>query len=92
VVSLRASSRWAGGQYRRRAAAAGVVSVAGPEAIYGLNQPRAAFWAALTFLAYLQFAAALLNLCPIPGLDGYGMAEPYLPEGIRRVGARLRLL
>lgn len=68
----------------------GVVSVAGPEAIYGLDEPRAAFWAALTFLAYLQVATALLNLCPIPGLDGYGMAEPYLPERTRRVGASLR--
>lgn len=68
----------------------GVVSVAGPAGIYGLDPPQAAFWAALTFLAYLQVATALLNLCPIPGLDGYGMAEPYLPENIRRVGASLR--
>lgn len=68
----------------------GVVALAGPEAIYGLEEPRAPFWAALTFLAYLQVATALLNLCPIPGLDGYGMVEPYLPEGIRRVGASLR--
>lgn len=68
----------------------GLVSLAGPEAIYGLDEPQAAFWAALTFLAYLQVATALLNLCPIPGLDGYGMAEPYLPERIRRVGAGIR--
>lgn len=68
----------------------GVVSVAGPEAIYGLDEPQAAFWAALTFLAYLQVATALLNLCPIPGLDGYGIAEPYLPENIRRAGASIR--
>jgi Zn-dependent protease len=68
----------------------GVVSVAGPEAIYTLDEPRAAFWAALTFLAYLQVATALLNLCPIPGLDGYGMAEPYLPDNIRRAGASIR--
>jgi len=65
-------------------------SLAGPEAIYGLDEPRAAFWAALTFLAYLQVATALLNLCPIPGLDGYGIAEPYLPANIRRAGARIR--
>lgn len=68
----------------------GVVAFAGPEAIYGLDEPRAAFWAALTFLAYLQVATALLNLCPIPGLDGYGIAEPYLPAGIRRAGAKIR--
>lgn len=68
----------------------GVVSLAGPDAIYRLDEPRAAFWSALTFLAYLQVATALINLCPIPGLDGYGIAEPYLPEGVRRAGAKIR--
>jgi Zn-dependent protease len=39
------------------------------------------FWSALSFLGFLQFSAAVLNLLPIPGLDGYGIIEPYLaPE------------
>jgi Zn-dependent protease len=36
------------------------------------------FWAALAFLGFLQVSAAVLNLLPIPGLDGYGIIEPYL--------------
>lgn len=36
-------------------------------------------WAALAFLAFLQVTATVLNLLPVPGLDGYGIIEPYLP-------------
>jgi Zn-dependent protease len=44
------------------------------------------FWSALAFLAFLQITALLLNLIPIPGLDGYGALEPYLnPETQRAV-------
>ncbi len=38
------------------------------------------FWSALSYLAFLQVTAALLNLLPIPGLDGFGIVEPYLPR------------
>lgn len=38
------------------------------------------FWSGVYFLAFLQVTAALLNLLPIPGLDGFGIAEPYLPR------------
>ncbi|GAA3948020.1 site-2 protease family protein [Actinomadura viridis] len=38
------------------------------------------FWAGLAFLAFLQVTAAVLNLLPIPGLDGFGIIEPYLPR------------
>ena len=42
------------------------------------------FWAGLSFLGFLQVSAAILNLLPIPGLDGYGIIEPYLsPETVR---------
>ena len=37
-----------------------------------------AFWGAMAFLAFLQMTAAVLNLLPIPGLDGYGALEPHL--------------
>lgn len=40
------------------------------------------FWSALSFLAFLQVTAALLNLLPVPGLDGFGIIEPYLPRRI----------
>jgi len=36
------------------------------------------FWAALAFLAFLQFTATVLNLLPIPGLDGGNMLRPWL--------------
>jgi Zn-dependent protease len=36
------------------------------------------FWAAWAFLAFLQLTAALLNLVPIPGVDGGNMLRPWL--------------
>lgn len=43
------------------------------------------FWAAWAFLAFLQVTAALLNLLPIPGVDGGNMLRPWLsPEWGRR--------
>ena len=45
------------------------------------------FWAAIAFLAFLQVTAAVLNLLPIPGLDGYGILEPWLPATWRRQAA-----
>ncbi|MEV5506894.1 site-2 protease family protein [Streptomyces orinoci] len=39
---------------------------------------------ALAFLALLQVSAAILNLLPVPGLDGYGIIEPWLSYGVRR--------
>jgi len=45
---------------------------------------RGFFVAAVTYLGFLQIAAVVLNLLPIPGLDGYGILEPYLPVGLRR--------
>ncbi|TGB05979.1 site-2 protease family protein [Streptomyces sp. MZ04] len=39
---------------------------------------------ALGFLALLQVTAAILNSLPIPGLDGYGVIEPWLSHKIRR--------
>ena len=37
-------------------------------------------WAGLAFLALLQISAVLLNLLPIPSLDGYGILSPWLPS------------
>ncbi|MQY06783.1 site-2 protease family protein [Actinomadura macrotermitis] len=44
------------------------------------HKEHAVFWAGLAFLGFLQVTAALLNLLPIPGLDGFGIVEPYLPR------------
>lgn len=36
------------------------------------------FWSGVGFLAFLQVTALVLNLLPVPGLDGYGALEPHL--------------
>ena len=40
-------------------------------------------WPGLAFLALLQVMAAVLNLVPLPPLDGYGILAPFLPSSIR---------
>ena len=42
---------------------------------------------ALAFLAFLQATALILNLLPVPGLDGFGVLRPFLPAAIAK-GAR----
>jgi Zn-dependent protease len=37
---------------------------------------------ALTLLAFLQATALILNLLPVPGLDGFNALRPYLPPQI----------
>lgn len=44
----------------------------------------------LMFLVFIQFALTVLNLIPIPGLDGYGIIEPHLPEDLQRMLLPLR--
>ncbi|MFI1563238.1 site-2 protease family protein [Streptomyces sp. NPDC020490] len=39
---------------------------------------------ALAFLALLQVTAAILNFLPVPGLDGYGVLEPWLSYKVKR--------
>lgn len=46
-------------------------------------------WSALAMLAFLQITAAVLNLLPVPGLDGYGAVEPYLSARTRRSMAQV---
>jgi Zn-dependent protease len=42
------------------------------------------FWGAVAFLGFLQITGAVLNLLPIPGLDGYGALEPRLSPETQR--------
>ena len=75
-----------------------LVSLAGPAANLVLaivllaatrlffDSGHAVFWSAVAFLGFLQITGLLLNLLPIPGLDGYGALEPHLsPETQRAV-------
>lgn len=50
-------------------------------------QNRPEFWGAVAFLAFLQVTALLLNLLPLPGLDGYGILAPFLPIRWQEIGA-----
>ena len=44
----------------------------------------------LSALALIQVLAFVLNILPVPGLDGFGVLEPFLPESARRAAARVR--
>lgn len=73
-----------------------LVSLAGPSAnlVLGIvllvatkmfwDPAHSVFWAGVAFLGFLQVTALVLNLLPIPGLDGYGAVEPHLSPATRR--------
>ncbi|HEY7175987.1 MAG TPA: site-2 protease family protein [Micromonosporaceae bacterium] len=42
------------------------------------------FWSAVAYLAFFQVMAAILNLLPIPGLDGGNAVYPWLNNEYRR--------
>lgn len=77
-----------------------MVSLAGPLAnlavgvllIAAVNvfEPAPGLTAALSFLALLQIFAFVLNILPVPGLDGWGAIEPYLSPEAQRFGAKVR--
>jgi Zn-dependent protease len=51
-------------------------------------EARPALYAAVAFLAFLQLTGLVLNLLPVPGLDGWGIIEPWLPRDWREFGIR----
>ncbi len=46
--------------------------------------------AALTYLAMLQILTFIINILPIPGLDGWGAIEPWLPYQAQEFGRKVR--
>ena len=76
-----------------------LVSLAGPAAnlllaVLLLTLTRLLFdpehwvlWAGVSFLGFLQIMAVVLNLLPIPGLDGYDALEPHLSAETQRAVA-----
>lgn len=44
----------------------------------------------LSYLALVQVLAFLLNILPVPGLDGFGAIEPYLSYDARRLANTVR--
>jgi Zn-dependent protease len=51
---------------------------------------HARFWCGVAFLGFLQATAAVLNLLPVPGLDGYAIIEPYLDPDTQRFGEKIK--
>ncbi|MFI6097281.1 site-2 protease family protein [Lentzea sp. NPDC051213] len=77
-----------------------LVSLAGPisnlligvilAGIVALFSPPAALSAAISYLALLQVFAFVLNILPIPGLDGWGVLEPFMSYQAQQFGAKAR--
>lgn len=53
------------------------------------NENHLNFMSAVAYLAMLQIMAGILNLVPMPGLDGYGIIEPWLSYENRRAFGNL---
>lgn len=51
----------------------------------------AAFVSALALLCFLQATAMLFNLLPVPGLDGFGIIEAFLPPKVLAALAPIRM-
>lgn len=48
------------------------------------NPPIPADWlAGCSFLAVLEIVVIIFNFLPVPGLDGYGIWEPFLPQAVQ---------
>jgi len=74
-----------------------LVFAAGPLATFAVllallfvlqSGPSSPLYESLAFLAFLQLTALALNLLPVPGLDGWGVVEPWLPGAVRTAAAR----
>ena len=73
-----------------------LVSLAGPAVNLGFavlllvltnllyDRSHSVFWAGMAFLGFLQVTAFVLNMLPVPGLDGYGALEPHLSPQTQR--------
>lgn len=89
--------------YLRRRIYGALVSAGGPlgtavvlaalmalfSAVPQLSATAPVLYAALAFLALLQVTALVFNLIPCPGLDGWGVIEPFLPARLRELGRRV---
>ncbi|MFI9817939.1 site-2 protease family protein [Saccharothrix variisporea] len=55
-----------------------------------LFEPPVGLSAALSYLALLQVLAFVLNILPVPGLDGWGVIEPWMSYQAQQFGAKAR--
>jgi Zn-dependent protease len=50
------------------------------------------FFAALALVGFFQILAVLLNLLPVPGIDGFGIIRPWLPYNVQYAAMRYGML
>jgi Zn-dependent protease len=99
-IPLPGGAVWINHNRLRSKAVESAVSLAGPLSnlaiglllivSVGAFDPNPSLGAALSFLALLQVFAFVLNILPIPGLDGWGAIEPFLSPEAQRFGAKVR--
>lgn len=99
-IPLPGGAVWINHYALRSRAVESMVSLAGPLSNLALGvlmivsvevfDPNLGLTSALSFLALLQIFAFVLNILPIPGLDGWGAIEPYLSPQAQRFGAKAR--
>ena len=53
-----------------------------------ITDANVAFFAALAYLGFIEVVGVILNLLPIPGLDGFGILRPWLPYSIQALSVR----
>ena len=71
-------------------AANGLVAIVLAVLLKVLPESTSYIWPGLSFLLVLQIWAIFFNLIPIPGLDGYGVIEPFLNPAIQMQMNRIR--
>jgi Zn-dependent protease len=101
-IGLPGGAVWINQGLIRKKSMLSLMSFAGPAANFviaaflgtlirlGLFDSRPVLLVALAFLVLLQVSTGLLNLIPIPGLDGFGVLSPYLPQSFLKAIAPVR--
>ena len=99
-IPLPGGAVWINRGALRSRAAASAVSLAGPlnNLIIGVLLSLAVGYIpmalglaiGLSYLALLQILTFVLNILPVPGLDGFGVIEPYLSPDARELAAKVR--
>jgi Zn-dependent protease len=99
-VPLPGGAVWINNSAIRTRVARSLVSLAGPAVNLLLGAVLAAATASismpdglligLSYLGLVQLLAFVLNILPVPGLDGFGVIEPYLSRPAREFGAKVR--
>ncbi|MGH3825620.1 MAG: site-2 protease family protein [Pseudonocardiaceae bacterium] len=98
-IPLPGGAVWINRSALRSPAVASAVSLAGPltnlvvgaalNVVVASSRLPAGLAAGLSCLALVQVLAFVLNILPVPGLDGFGIVEPYLPARARRFAGTL---